>query len=104
MSIKKVIIEHIKKFEISGSRSGAPEDSSIVGRNAVSLGKRFPTLWGTVKPSTSKEHVTLKMKELHSFETSGTPPPPPHPHHHTQQKKNHHEARNSKKKKDLFFF
>jgi hypothetical protein len=54
MSVKKVITKHINKFEILASRSGAPEDSSIAGRDAVSLGKRFQTLQGTVRPSTSK--------------------------------------------------
>jgi hypothetical protein len=85
MSVKKVIIRHINKFEIWGSRSGAPEDSSIAGRDAVSLGKRFPTLRGTVRTSTSREHLTLKMKELHSFEKSWTSTPThTHTHKHIQ--------------------
>jgi hypothetical protein len=41
MCVKNVIIEGTEKFEILGSRSDAPEDSSLVGRDAVSLGKDY---------------------------------------------------------------
>ena len=52
MSVKKVNIKYIEKFEMRGSRSGVPEDSNLAGRDAVSLGKRFPALREIVKPST----------------------------------------------------
>jgi len=56
---------NIFTIRIRGSRSGVSDSSSLLACNAVSLGEIFPMFQDV-------DLLTMKMKTLASFETSGT--------------------------------
>ena len=57
-----------EKCEIWGSDSNVAKDSSLLGCDALSLGKQFPTFWKTLVPSSLKS----SSPRLPSFKMSGT--------------------------------
>ena len=65
----------VRAFEFGWSHSGVTEDSGLLGRDTVLIGKWFLTFRTKAVPLpswSSLDCLTLKMTSVYSFETSVT--------------------------------